>query len=296
VSDTTRPIEGVGGEEFSKEPVPVSLADRVCKCYQSLFTPDHPEERSLTQLHASDSPAPESLAFLRLYFDHERRKGKEVVERFSGLTTEWEGGRALDFGAGAGGLTFQIRERSRKAVGIDVEEPKLAFARQETLRLGIDGIDFIHYDGQIPLPLSSNSFDCIFCIDVVEHLPTPESFLAEFRRVLRPGGLLLLSFGPPWRHAHGKHMWTKLPGWWTHLLFPRRTVMRVAGFPPQTTYEDLGIHRLTVGRYERSLRASGLETLYQRHGTKKFLRPLAYLPVIREFFIAEVVGVYRKPR
>ena len=97
-------------------------------------------------------------------------------------------------------------------------------------------VHFECYDGR-SLPFEDASFDCIFYVNIVEHLPTPEFFIEEFERVLRPGGQLLLSFGPPWRHPHGKHMWSKLPGWWTHLLFPRSVVMEVRGFDPKTKWE-----------------------------------------------------------
>jgi len=46
------------------------------------------------------------------------------------------------------------------------------------------------------LPFQSNSFDAIWSIATLEHVPGPERALAEMRRVLRPEGLLLLS--PAW--------------------------------------------------------------------------------------------------
>jgi SAM-dependent methyltransferase len=47
------------------------------------------------------------------------------------------------------------------------------------------------------LPLPDNSFDAAWSFAVLEHIPEPEPALAEMRRVLRPGGLLLLS--PAWQ-------------------------------------------------------------------------------------------------
>ena len=138
---------------------------------------------------------------LRAYFDHEHRKGAEVIARFAKVADGWQGGRTLDFGCGAGGLTYRIAETCREAVGIDIVQYKLDFAHAQAAHLGTRNVEFVHYDG---------SFDCVVCVDVVEHLPTPEYFGAEFRRVLAPGGQLLLSFGPPWGHPHGKHMWAKI--------------------------------------------------------------------------------------
>lgn len=267
----------------------MALFDSLCRRYQALFRHSHPEEAKLVELHSTGQTA----AFLDEYFAHEYRKGADVVARFAALASGWQGGRALDFGCGAGGLTFRIAEHSREAVGLDIEPYKLDFGTSQAARTGASNVTFVCSEAG-PLPFADGSFDCIFCVDVVEHLPAPERFIAEFLRVLRPGGQLLLSFGPPWGHAHGKHMWAKLPGWWTHLLFPRPVVMRAAGFPPQTTWEELGIHRLTVGRFERVMRRSGFQQVYRRLLVNKAVSPLRFVPLVRELFVAEVVGVYRK--
>lgn len=266
------------------------LLDSLCRKYQSFFNHNHPEEAKLVELH-STGKIPE---FLDAYFEHEYRKGVEVVARFSAITTAWQNGKSLDFGCGAGGLTYRIAEKSNEVVGIDLEEFKIEFARKQSVRLNANNVQFICYDGG-NVPLEDACFDCIFCIDVVEHLPTPEKFIHDFYRLLKPGGFLLLSFGPPWGHAHGKHMWAKLPGWWTHLLFPQSVVMRVSGFPETATWEELGMHRLTVRKFEKIIRLTKFERIHQELLIKKILSSFKFVPFIRELFISEVVGVYRKP-
>ncbi len=268
----------------------MGLFDALCRRYQSLFARAYPEEAELVELNTSG----QTDRFLDAYFAHEYRKGAAAVERFAALADGWQGGRALDFGCGAGGLTYRIAERCREAVGIDIEQYKLDFAAARAGQLGAPNVRFTCYAGG-DLPFEDGSFDSIFCVDVIEHLPAPGRFVAEFLRVLRPGGMLLVSFGPPWGHAHGKHMWTKLPGWWTHLLFPRAAVMRAAGFPPDTTWEGLGIHRLTVRAFERVMRHSGFERKVHRLLVNRLVAPLRFVPLVRELFVAEVVGVYQKP-
>jgi ubiquinone/menaquinone biosynthesis C-methylase UbiE len=263
---------------------------KLCRRYQSLFPNSHSEEQQLVQLHQKDTME----EFHKAYFQHEMEKGTNCLKRFHQFSQEWDRWKVLDFGCGGGGLTCQLSSRFQEAWGIDIDPEKLAHAEREAAARGQRNVKFCHYDGkQVPFP--DESFDCVFCVDVVEHLPDPARFIVDFLRLLRPGGQLLLSFGPPWRHAHGKHMWTHLPGWWTHLLFPRSVVMEVRGFSPDTTWESIGLHRLTVGKFESIMAHSGFETVYRDYQIKKALRPLRSVPWLREFFIAEVIGVFRKP-
>jgi len=263
--------------------------EKLCRFYQRLFRTSHPDQQKLVELHSQGDES----AFLRAYFDHEYDKGLQMISRFSAITTEWHGGRALDFGCGAGGLTFRVREVSRQAIGIDLDPRKIDFARSVAQSKRIDNLEFVCYPGD-DIPFSDGSFDVVFCVDVIEHLPTPETFAREFMRLLKPGGWLLLSFGPPWQHAHGKHMWSRLPGWWTHLIFPQAVVMRVCGFDPRTTYEDLGMFRLTVGKFEKIMRQSGFLQVFHENKINRAVRWVRNTPVIRGFFISEVVGIYRK--
>jgi ubiquinone/menaquinone biosynthesis C-methylase UbiE len=237
----------------------------------------------------------EDDAFLQAYFDHEYAKGRATLDRFRKFNSDWQpGGRALDFGCGAGGLTLRLREIADEAVGLDLEEHKLAFARTQVAKNNLNSISFQCYNGIEP-PFPDQHFQIILCVDVLEHVPDPERALKEMARMLAPGGWLLLAFGPPWYHAHGKHMWVKLPGWWTHLLFPRSAVMKLAGFPPSTTWPDLGIQQLSVRKFERARRAAGLECIKEEKHSKALFAPLKYVPWLRELFISEVLGVYRKP-
>ena len=268
----------------------VRVFDWACRNYQRLFRIDHPDGEHLATLHAGE----DRTAYLQGYFDHEYCKGGAMAERFLAINRDWVGGRGLDFGCGGGGLTYRLREHCSGVVGIDLEADKIAFARSKAAELGADGVEFVRYDGgNVPLP--DASFDVVFCVDVVEHLPDPERFVTDFFRLLKPGGWFLLSFGPPWYHPHGKHMWVKVPGWWSHLLFPRSSVMRTAGYPPTNSWADIGIRRLSAGKFERILKRSGFQTLHQEVLIKKALSPLKRIPLLRELFISEVVGIYRKP-
>jgi SAM-dependent methyltransferase len=71
-------------------------------------------------------------------------------------------------------------------VGIDLPKAVDALGYQQTQ------IYHRATDGQ-KLPLADQSVDCLFCISVLEHVPDPCVLVSEFRRVLKPKGLLLLT-------------------------------------------------------------------------------------------------------
>jgi len=48
------------------------------------------------------------------------------------------------------------------------------------------------------IPVEDDSFDCVFCTEVIEHVPDPDAVWREFYRVLRPGGKVLLTAPMYW--------------------------------------------------------------------------------------------------
>jgi ubiquinone/menaquinone biosynthesis C-methylase UbiE len=52
-------------------------------------------------------------------------------------------------------------------------------------------IDYVSDIASIPVPAAS--FDCLFCAEVLEHVPEPISAIKEFNRILKLGGYLFLS-------------------------------------------------------------------------------------------------------
>lgn len=53
------------------------------------------------------------------------------------------------------------------------------------------------YDGK-KLPFDDNTYDCVLCTQVLEHVPYPQLILAEISRVLKPGGHAILSLPFVW--------------------------------------------------------------------------------------------------
>ncbi len=103
----------------------------------------------------------------------------------------FRGARVLDFGCATGWLTTGLSQMGCDAVGVDISPRALALA--EGLKAarppahGAGTLDFRHYDGH-RLPLDDASVDRVLCFDAFHHVRDPAATIAEFARVLRPGG------------------------------------------------------------------------------------------------------------
>ncbi|GAA3969758.1 methyltransferase domain-containing protein [Thermobifida alba] len=100
--------------------------------------------------------------------------------------------RALDFGCGAGRLSNALAAHFDRVTGVDISAPMLAEAR----RLDRSGgrIEYVLNDAPDLAVLPDASFDLVYTDLVLQHLPPPlaRGYLAEFARVLRPGGAMVI--------------------------------------------------------------------------------------------------------
>jgi SAM-dependent methyltransferase len=96
------------------------------------------------------------------------------------------GKEVLDAGCGVGyGLALLAERDPARLVGVDV-------AAEALERAGGAPAELVQADLR-ELPLESDSFDVVVCFEVIEHVEGHERVLDELRRVLRPGGTLLIS-------------------------------------------------------------------------------------------------------
>jgi len=98
------------------------------------------------------------------------------------------GERVLDLGCGAGHFLPLIRRLGGHPLGVELSERALARSRErdpeaETHLLAADG----------SIPLGHGTVDLVWCSEVIEHVADVGLLLSEVRRVLRPGGRLLLT-------------------------------------------------------------------------------------------------------
>lgn len=111
----------------------------------------------------------------------------------SGLIPDVSGMRILDAGCGTGAYTEWLVERGADVVGVDASEAMLEQARE----LVGDRATFERVDLAKPLDFAADSFDGVVSALVLGYIEDWRQPLAEFARVLRPGGFLVLSTGHP---------------------------------------------------------------------------------------------------
>jgi len=151
----------------------------------------------------------------------------------------------LDVGSGAGQIAQHLLKYADDAnvTCIDLSHQML---RRAKTRLKSDVPDFVAAD-LTHLPFADESFDCITCGYVLEHLPDPEPGLAEMARVLTKGGRMLLlttedSFSGAWT--------SRL---WYCRTFNRQELMRLCEGVGLTCKQELWFTKM-----HKAIRAGGI--------------------------------------
>ena len=164
--------------------------------------------------------------------------GEYADWRDASLTTSWRhfgddelsGKDVLDFGCGAGQLSFFLasKDLAKTITGVDIDEVALAranaiLAKQSELK---GKMSFL--EGSVEgLPVEDGSIDLITAFDCLEHVMDPGAILKDWMRVLRPGGRVLIEWFPfkgPW----GPHMEALIPVPWAHVIFGEKAMFRTA--------------------------------------------------------------------
>lgn len=91
----------------------------------------------------------------------------------------------IDVGCGSGLLTDFCKSQGNQVIGIDIT------SQVKTTRTR--SLDVVQGDIEQVFPFPDETFSLAICIEVVEHLLQPDRMLGEIYRVLKPGGILILS-------------------------------------------------------------------------------------------------------
>jgi SAM-dependent methyltransferase len=94
----------------------------------------------------------------------------------------------LDVGCGEGTFTGEIADAGAQPVGVDVAEAALERARARHPQLR-----FVRVDPDGELPFEDGAFELAWASEVIEHVGDTARWLSEVRRVLAPGGVVLIT-------------------------------------------------------------------------------------------------------
>jgi demethylmenaquinone methyltransferase/2-methoxy-6-polyprenyl-1,4-benzoquinol methylase len=155
----------------------------------ALATPDG-KRRYVSRLFSTIADRYDLITVL-LSYGQDRRWKQRLVEMASvgGSCT------TLDLACGTGDIAYAVHARGGRVVGLDITPRMIELARRKAL----DGTRPAFLVGDMmALPFADESFDLVTTGYGIRNVPTIAPALAEIRRVLRPGGMLLsLDFNRP---------------------------------------------------------------------------------------------------
>ena len=158
--------------------------------------------------------------------------------------------RILDVGCGTGANLMMLSQFG-DAEGVDVSEDALAFCRER-------GLEKVRLGAAEKLPYEDGTFDLVTALDVVEHIDDDLAGLREMRRVLRPGGRVLL-FVPTFMFLWGVQ--DDVSNHRRRYRLPElRSVLEKAGFEiERTTYANITFF-LPILLIRKLMRVTGMKT------------------------------------
>jgi SAM-dependent methyltransferase len=198
-----------------------------------------------------------------------------VGERFF---DEIQGKTVIDFGCGTGGESVEMALRGAgRVIGVDIRQSSLDKARLRAANAGVAERCFF-------VETADEKADIVLSLDSFEHFDNPAEILRVIDRYLAPGGKVVVSFGPPWFHPLGGHLFSVFP--WAHLIFTETALLkwRKQFRPWQTarTITECGLNKMTLRRFDRIVAASPFRfERYEAHPIHG--RRWLSAPVLREF-------------
>ena len=208
-------------------------------------------------------------------------------EMFPGVDGEIVGRRVIDFGCGKGyqAVGYALAG-AESVVGVEIQEELVNQSRARVEQYGLAGKVQIERslrdDIKGDIIVSQNSF---------EHFTEPEATLALLKRSLAPGGRIYITFGPPWYAPTGAHMGFFCPVPWIQLVFSEKTILEARSqfrSDGARDYKQAGLGQISIAKFERVVRGSGLKMSNRRYDCVKKMDFLQYVPGVRELFINRV--------
>lgn len=232
----------------------------------------------------------------------------------------------LDFGCGNGPLSLLLAatRQPRSITGVDLYPEAIARAQAALARMDPQPAMPVRFitGGPQGVPLGDAAYDTLLAFDCLEHVMEPRAILAEWARVLRPGGKALAEWYP-FAGPHGPHMDALIPIPWAHHIFGERALFETCealyddpAFQPRhwdldgegrklpnkwrqwRSFAEQGyVNELSTRDFRRMAKEAGFRfARFERHGLlsnrpalERFTRIAAHLPLLGEAFTSKVI-------
>ena len=102
------------------------------------------------------------------------------------------GKKVLDVGCGGGILSEAMAHRGAEVHGIDMGEAPLAVAQLHSLESGVS-VNYRQITAEELANQEPGSYDIVTCLEMLEHVPSPQSVIEACQKLIKPGGHLFLS-------------------------------------------------------------------------------------------------------
>jgi 2-polyprenyl-3-methyl-5-hydroxy-6-metoxy-1,4-benzoquinol methylase len=186
--------------------------------------------------------------------------GRALIERqftqVRAVFPEFPRGRALDFGCGVGRLSAALAAQFREVVGVDISARMIALARRH--HAGVGNLTFVRNTRSDLQAFAAGEFDLVYSLIALQHVPAPfiRSYLGEFARICRPGGILLFQLPAREVAAARRNLWSVWPP--TVAMRLRRVFNRIIPISP-----IIDVHCLAPESVRAALASAGAEVLAQ---------------------------------
>jgi ubiquinone/menaquinone biosynthesis C-methylase UbiE len=177
-------------------------------------------------------------------------------------------GDALEIGSGTGYFSLNLVQLGviERLTATDISPGMLSRLAATAEGLGVDGVTTVETEAEV-LPFEDESFDLVLGHAVLHHIPDLDKAFAEFRRVLRPGGMIAFA-GEPSRYGDRLAAAPKRAGLALAPLWRRAIGARNRDVPESEQSEghsfegEVDVHAFAPADLRRLLREAGFE---QRH-------------------------------
>ena len=103
-----------------------------------------------------------------------------------------EGQNIIDIGCGGGILSETLAKNGGKVTGIDIGEMALKIAKLHALEAGLS-IDYQQITAEQKASQSAGQYDLVTCMEMLEHVPDPQSVIQACAQLVKPGGHVFFS-------------------------------------------------------------------------------------------------------